>query len=58
MSATVPVYVEVRVSRIEWRKVSAVTLEEARRIVEEQPDVLAAISATYDEPDEDVVDLG
>ena len=50
MSATVPVYVKVEVVHFEWRRVSAVTIDEAIGIAHGMPDVLDVIDAQYDDP--------
>jgi len=52
MGAETRIYVQCMVTHIEWREVSAVTLDEARQKAATLPGVTYAIRATYDEPDE------
>lgn len=48
MGANTDVY--VKVAKVEWIKVSAVTLEEAAKTAKELPDVAFVMVAQYDQP--------
>lgn len=54
MGANVTCYVKVMVPKFEWRKISALTLEDARiQAKEEDPEVMIVLDASYSKEDTD-----
>lgn len=52
MSASAECWVRVLVGRLEWRRVSAITEDEAREVVRDDPEVMQALEVTWNEPEE------